>query len=87
MLKFGHVDAVFQFGSSNTIVRFGAATYNLPDTAVLYEVINEDDCDIEEGDDLDDLSNVGDVAFIPSTTDPREITKIWVLDCDIVQDR
>ena len=87
MLKFGEVDAAFQINSSNTIVRFGAATFNLPGSAVVYHVIDDDDCDILDGDDLDGISSIGDVAFIPSTTDPRIITDIWVLDCDVVQDR
>lgn len=90
MLKFGVVDAVFQISSSSTNVRFGAATFNLPDTATVYHVIDDDDCDIRNGSDLegiDDAINVEDVAFVPSTTDPRIITDMWVLDCDIVQDR
>ena len=86
-VKFGQVDAVFQVSSSNTIVRFGAASFNLPDSATLYHIEDNDDCDIGDGDDLDNISNVRDVAFIPSVTDPRIIARIWVLNCDIVQDR
>ena len=87
MLKFGQVDAVFQTSSSESNVRFGAAIFILPDAATLYHVVDDDDCNLGVGADLDGISNVTDVAFIPSAADPRIITDIWVLDCDVVQDR
>ena len=86
MLKFGEVDAIFEINSGSTNVRFGAALFILPDTANLYNV-DGDDCVSGDGDDIDNIANVEDVAFIPSTADPRMITDIWILDCDIVQDR
>ena len=83
MLKFSQVDSTF--GSNN--IRFGAAVYSLPNSALIYDAdIGDDDCN-EDVNDFNDINAGDEVAFIPSTTDPRIITDIWILDCNIVQDR
>lgn len=96
MLKFGQVDGFVEFNPGSGLVRFiryGSAQYDFASSVNLYEIESDGDCDIRDEDDLDnvldniDYSDNVDFAFIPSTTNPREITDIWVLNCNIVLDR
>ena len=86
MLKFGQVD-------NETIneVFFGSARYVLTLSSpgvTTVNIVDDDDCDVTNINSVPvgDLENK-ELAFIPRATNLREIEEIWVLDCDIVQDR
>lgn len=91
MLKFVQVDTFVNFNSG--FIRYGSAQYNFADSVTVYEIESDGDCNIGDEDDLDNLlddvdhSDNVEAAFLPSSTDLREITDIWILNCNIVQDR
>lgn len=95
MVKFGHVDSVFtpsSPSSSPTNVRFGSATYIINDTAEINVAFDDDDCLPRVNDNgftlqfiNDNFGAIDNVAFIPSSTNPREIERIWVFRCSSVQ--
>ena len=92
MVKFGHVDEVTSESGSPTSVRFGSAFYTISNSAEINVVFDDDDCLLrvnESGFTLqfinDNFSPIDNVAFVPSSTNPREIERIWVFRCSSVQ--
>ena len=95
MVKFGHVDSVFTPNNpagSPTNVRFGSANYIINDTAEINVAFDDDDClpmVNNNGFTLqfinDSFGAIENVAFIPSSTNPREIERIWVFRCSNIQ--
>ena len=89
MVKFGNVDDV-NSQSGSISVRLGSATYSVANSAEVFVVFDYDNCfaasqngfDLQ---DVDNFSSVQEVAFIPSSTNPREIERIWVFRCDSIQ--
>lgn len=92
MLKFGQVDTFVGFGSLK-FIRIGSAQYDFANAVNVYEIESDGDCEIRDENDLDNLlddvehSDDVEVAFLPSPTDLRVITDIWILNCNIAQDR
>lgn len=83
MLKFGQVDSLF---NSDENLRIGNAVYVAGGNVTVHDT-NDSPCDTFTDDDFDDVNLNDEVAFLPSTTNPREITDIWILNCEVVQDR
>ena len=83
MLKFGQVDSLF---NSDENLRIGHAVYVAGENITVHDT-NDSPCDTDTDDDFDDVDLNDEVAFLPSTTNPREITDIWILNCEVIQDR
>lgn len=80
-----------------TLIRFGAAVFRTSSASTEFfdsdencgvDDDDEDDEDNSESIDISDIDPGQQVAFITDDpSDPREISKLWILDCSIVQDR
>lgn len=86
-LRFGKVDEI----SGNTI-RIGAANHTVSIARLIFDT-SEDDCassndvtDIEENDEIA-FFTIQDFFFNNAIIDQRPVNIIWILDCEIVQDR
>ena len=86
MLKFGKIDreetAELFFGNARYELELGSSGTTVVNT------VDDDDCSTTSINNipLGDLEDE-EIAFLPSSNDPRLISDIWVLDCTIVQDR
>ncbi len=93
-VRFGNVSGAFVLSDNNELlIRFNHARYLLNIGASWVEG-EDDDCDeedVDSGSDLFELRNLlnsssEDIAFMVNPDDVREITKIWILDCDVEPD-
>lgn len=93
-VRFGSVSGAFVlFDSDELLLRFNHARYILNLGASWVEE-DDDDCEVEDVDEESDLFvlrslinfNSNDIAFMANPDDVREITKVWILDCEVEPD-
>ena len=94
-VRFGSVSGAFVLsGNNELLLRFNHARYILNLGASWIEEDDDDECEEESVDDDTDLFvlrnlinfNSNNIAFMVSPDDVREITKVWILDCEVGTD-